>query len=255
MGTRVFVLFTVLALISASATCEPVRCPVGEQLAYRILWGFVPVGRAVITCDPAEETGTPLIRIRVEVKSNRIISALYPVDDRIECYVDPATGLPLRVEKKTSEGGFVCDDTLVFDRENLQAHWHSRSASITTNYTISSNTLDVSTFLYALRSVPFALNESKVFKIAVDGYLHGLTITAEEKKRMDVGSEKEKRWCTRFSAVPERRDLFVRKIPGDIWVTDGEPSILVQMKTKTPVGPVTVVLDENQFKTGREQLR
>ncbi|HPR82619.1 MAG TPA: DUF3108 domain-containing protein [Pontiellaceae bacterium] len=233
-----------LLVFSAVGFCEKIQYPVGERLSYRILWGILPVGRAFITCEQITENNAPYIRIRVEAKSNRMISTLYPVNDQIDCFVDPATGLPLRIEKKTTEGSFVCDDTLLFDRENLSAQWQSRSASITTNYTISSNTLDVAAFLYTLRSIPFTINEPKIFKIATDGYLHGLTITAEEKKQIKVGSEKT--WCTRFSAIPERDNLFVRKIPGDIWVTDDTRRLMVQMRTKTPVGSVSVVLDETQ---------
>lgn len=244
MHKRSVVIFAILSVIGAHSICRGIDYPVGERLTYRILWGFIPVGYAAISCEEVPGDTTPLIRIRVEAKSNRLISALYLVNDRIDSYIDPESGLPVRVEKKTSEGGYVCDDTLWFDRKNLLARWQSRSASIETNYPISSDTLDVAAFLYALRSVSFKLNEPELFNIATDGYLHGLTITAQEKKQMDIGSGNERKWCIRFSAIPERSDLFVRKIPDDIWVTDDARRIMVQMRTKIPVGHVLVVLDE-----------
>lgn len=244
MKKQLFLIFTVLTFFAPQAPSESIRYPVGEQLSYRILWGFLPVGRTTVTCEKISENDTPRIRIRVEAKSTWLVSTLYPVDDRIDCYIDPVTGLPLRVEKKTSEGNHRCDDTLWLDHENLLAQWESRSASITTNYLIKSDTLDVGAFLYALRSLSFELNDSKSFNIAVDGLLHGLKITAEEKKPIKMAAEKKKVHCTRFSVVPDRTDLFVRKIPSDIWVTDDSRRIMVKMKTKTPVGHVRIVLDE-----------
>lgn len=245
MNLRTLALLMALVLFGGSSSGAPLfRYPVGEQLSYKILWGFLPVGRTLISCEEVIENNTRQIRIRVEARSNRLVSTLYPVDDQIDCYIDPDTGLPLRVEKTTAEGDLICDDTLWLDHKNLRARWESRSDSISTNYPIRPDTLDVAAFLYAMRSAPFALNESKTFNIAVDGTLHGLRIHADEKKSITIGSEKEKTPCTRFSVQPERDDLFVRKIPRDIWVSDDARRIMVKMKAKTPLGSVRIVLDE-----------
>lgn len=244
MIRRALYILLLLPLGAGLAKGDSLHLPVGEQLTYKIMWGFLPVGKTIISCNETLDQGTPCIRIRVEAKSNNLISTLYPVNDRIDCYIDPETRLPTRVEKLTVEGGFVCDDTLRFDRENLCAHWESRSASISTNYPIQSDTLDVGAFLYAMRSIPFTLNESKSFNIAVDGVLHGLNIKAKERKVLKCGSDKQKVSCTRFAVEPERSDLFVRKIPGDIWVTDDERRIMVKMKASVPVGHVSIVLDK-----------
>jgi len=246
MKRQLFYLLVTFFFIASNTLSETIKYPAGEQLTYRILWGFLPVGHATIRCENVLKNGTPFIRIRVKAKSNWLVSSLYAVDDRIDCYIDPTTGLPLRVEKKTVEGGHVCDDTLWFDHENLFAHWQSRSASIQTNYSIHKDTLDVTAFLYSLRSVPFALNEPKIFNIAVDGSLHGLKITAKEKKQMKIGAKNKKTWCTRFAVVPEQSDLFVCKIPSEIWVTDDTRHIMVQMKTKIPLAHIRIVLDEIQ---------
>jgi len=241
---HLLILWFLLAGFVAFASAEIPFYPIGEQLFYKILWGFIPVGQTTITCEQIEENDTPFIRIRVEAKSNRLVSTLYPVNDRIDCFVDPETGFPVRVEKKTSEGGRQCDDTLWLDHKNQRARWESRSDGISTNYPIHPDTLDTATFLYALRSAPFTLNKSQTFDLAVDAFLHSLTITACEKKKIKTELQKEKIPCTRFSVVPKRDDLFVYKAPGDIWVTDNLPRVMIKMKTKTPLGNVRIILDE-----------
>ncbi len=244
MKKQRYIFLTAIVLFSLHALSEPIRYPVGEQLSYRILWGFLPVGRTTITCEKISENGASRIRVRVEAKSNRLVSTLYPVNDRIDCYIDPLTGLPLRVEKRTSEGKVRCDDTLWFDHKNLVARWESRSADVTTNYPIYSDTLDTGAFLYALRSTSFKLNKPKTFHIAADAFLHGLSITACEQKMMKTKLDTEKIQCTRFSVVPKRNDLFVNKTPEEVWVADDERRVMVKMKTKTPLGNVRIVLDE-----------
>lgn len=234
---------TFTMLFTASAT-PPIAYPVGEQITYRIVWGFIPVGQAVISCEETMDQEQPAIRIRVEARSNRMVSTLYPVNDRIDSYIDTKSGLPFRVEKNTLEGDHVCNDTLWLDHDKGIAHWESQSASITTNYVISSDTLDVAAFLHALRSTPFQMDVPQHFQIAVDGLLHGLTITAEESRLMKTTLFDEKILCTRFSVIPDREDLFVRKIPSDVWVTADDRRIMVQMKAKTPVGHARIVLEK-----------
>ena len=237
-------ILAILAMFVLGAFADPSIYPLGEKLTYRIMWNMFPVGQTVIQCEALTDHGADSIRVRVQAKSNRLVSALYPVNDLIDCYINRTTGLPYRVEKQTSEGKHLCDDTLQLDHAKGLAVWQSRSASISTNYPIYSDTLDVSSFLYAIRTYSFTLRKPKTFHVAADGTLHGLTITAEQKKMLKTTLSDEKILCTRYSVVPERKDLFVRKIPGDVWVTDDDRRIMVKMKAKTPLGNVRIVLDE-----------
>ncbi|MBM4152502.1 MAG: DUF3108 domain-containing protein [Kiritimatiellaceae bacterium] len=240
-SVRLLLFFCSVAFLSWG---EPLRYPVGETLSYRIVWGIFPVGKMTLRCENIVEKDTQWIRIQVKAKSNQLISTLYPVDDQIDCYISPETGLPVRLEKRTVEGDFICHDHLQFDRARQEARWDNYSTAFATNYAISSTTLDVAAFLYALRSTPFDLGDVKEFTLAVDAFLHGLTITAEEKKELKTMLGDAKIPCTRYSVVPVRNDLFVRKFPGDIWVSDGEQRVLVRMNAKTPLGKVQIILDE-----------
>ena len=232
-----------LALPVLASSAVNIHYPIGETLSYRVYWGFLPVGRSTVRCESILQDGIPLIRIRVEAESNRLVSTLYPVQDRVESYIDRKSGLPLWIEKQTLEGGYECNDTLRFDRDGLMAHWESRSASITTNYPIQLDTLDVAAFLYALRSCRLSPDHPESFQIAVDGILHPITIRAEEEKRIKIASEKISTACTRYSVTPMRPDLFVRKIPDDIWVSNDERRVLVKMTVRTPAGKARIVLD------------
>lgn len=219
------------------------RFPVGERAVYKIQWGFLSCGTSTISCDKVELNGKNLIRIRVQVKSNWLVSSVYPVDDTVDCFIDPATQLSVRLEKNTSEGDFICNDILVIDRTNNLAHWTSQSANITTNYPIEAGTCDAVSFLYAFRQHDFNTGDSREFNMAVDSALHGITITAKKTTEKKIGND-EKSLCRKYTVVPKRNDLFVRKIPLAIWLTEDDRKIMTRMDVKVPVGKARIVLDE-----------
>ncbi|MCF7816979.1 MAG: DUF3108 domain-containing protein [Kiritimatiellales bacterium] len=221
------------------------RFPIGEQATYKIYWGLVSCGTTTIRCDEVVERGQNLIRIRVRAKSNWLVSTVYPVDDTVDCFIDPDTQLSVRMEKSTSEGDFICRDVLEFDRANNTAQWDSQSLNLSTNYAVEAGTCDAVSFLYAFRQYDFAEDQARDFNLAVDTALHGVTITAKETGDKAIG-ETGKARCRKFIATPKRDDLFVRKIPEEIWITADARKIMAKMVVKIPVGKVRIVLAEYQ---------
>ncbi|HEY5653997.1 MAG TPA: DUF3108 domain-containing protein [Pontiella sp.] len=219
------------------------RYPIGERATYNIEWGILSCGTSTISCDKVEVDGKELIRIRVRVKSNRLVSTVYPVDDTVDCYIDPETQLSVRLEKNTSEGDKICRDVLHIDRQANMAEWISHSENITTNYPIEAEACDAVSFIYAFRQHDFKDNEQHDFNIVVDTALHGISVKAADTAYKPVG-EDDKAECRKYLVTPKREDLFVRKIPKAIWLTNDHRKIMARMDIKTPVGKARVVLTE-----------
>jgi len=236
----------VLALILCLIPCTlfaDYRYPVGERARYTIHWGLVSCGTSTISCEQVERDGRPLIRIRIEVKSNWLVSSVYPVDDTVDCFIDPETQLSIRLEKNTAEGDKICRDVLRIDREKNIAYWDSESENVSTNYPIDPGSCDAVSFLYAFRRRQFSEGDSQDFKLAVDTALHGITITARETAKKRIG-ETGKTVCRRYIVIPKRDDLFVRKIPQSIWLSEDDRKIMARMDVKVPVGKARIVLAE-----------
>jgi len=219
--------------------------PIGEKAVYKIQWGLFTGGTSTISCDLVEVDSNALIRIRVRVQSNWLVSTLYPVDDTVDCFIDPETGLSIRLEKNTSEGDKICRDVLTLDRESNRAGWISTSDNISTNYPIEPGVCDAVSFLYLFRQTDLKQGESKDFKIVVDTAQHGITVTASDgkPKNKNVGAG-QKVECREYRVTPGRDDLFVRKIPESIWLTNDDRKILARMDVHIPVGTARIVLDE-----------
>lgn len=239
-GCIVYVLVLLLPTVTLFADY---RFPVGERATYSVHWGLLSCGTSTISCDRVETNGQSLIRIRVRAKSNWLVSTIYPVDDTVDCFIDPETQLSVRLEKDTSEGGFICKDVLEIDRKNNMALWTSYSDNITTNYPIEAGACDAVSFLYDFRRYAFCKNTVRNFNIVVDAALHGITVTAKDTDRKKIG-ESEKVECRKYLVTPARDDLFVRKIPREIWLTEDDRKIMVRMDVQLPVGKAKIVLDE-----------
>ena len=142
-------------------------------------WGILPVGRTTISCDHVITNGHPYVRIRFRARSNRLVGTLYPVDDTIDCLVDPESGLPVELRKHTREGDFVANDILRFDRGNLRAHWTSSSAGIVTNYPSPPRRATRSPSCSG-ENRRFLDQPARNYDVAVDGQIHRLSVTPRE---------------------------------------------------------------------------
>lgn len=236
---------TVLCLLFLSRTARAAdyKFPIGEEAVYKIKWGLITCGQMQINCDEVTVAGKELVRIRTQANSSRLLSTVYPVNDTVDCYIDPETQLSVRLEKHTVEGGFVCQDLLELDRTVNRAQWTSRSANISTNYPIAPEACDAVSFLYTMRMVDFTETPQHQFDIVVDHAVQGLIISAG-KTDIKTITDDEKVLCRQFTVAPKRDDLFVRKIPKEIWITEDDRRILARMTIITPRGKARIVLNQ-----------
>src|SRR5512141_452971 len=68
---------------------------IGEQLTYDISWLYITAGTAVMTVSDAGTDGDRrLAKLITTAQSRPAITKFFPVDNRVESIVDPATMLP-----------------------------------------------------------------------------------------------------------------------------------------------------------------
>lgn len=226
------------------AAAEPsLWFPVGEELTYRIYWGFIPVGKARVLTRWIEEDGKRLIAIRYRTRNNKVLATLYPVDDVMESIVDPETFLPVRFTMKLREGGYRAHEVTTFDYETKTAHWKSLRNGDTKEYEIDDDTRDIVTFMFYMRAHRFQMKETKTFRVMADEKLYDLMIRAEGFE--DIGLKAFGK-IRSLKLVPQAKfkGLFVRKGKMVLWVSDDDRFITTRVKVSVPVANVTVVLAE-----------
>ena len=225
----------------ANAPTNTFWFPMGERLTYRLYWGFIRVGSAVMETAWTEIDGRPYLAIRASARTTAILSAIYPVDDRIESIVDPDTFLPIRYEQRLNEGRHHRHDLFTFDHAGRKAYWRSLLKERSRVVDIGPDTRDVLTLLYAMRGEGMAVGEERTFRVVVDEKLYDLLVKGlrcEDIKVHKVGRVR----C--LKVVPEAKfgEIFVRKGRVQAWFTDNPRHICVRMSGQVPVASVKAIL-------------
>jgi hypothetical protein len=216
---------------------------IGEELVYRIYWGNVPVGSTRITTQWALEDQRKLIVIRYRTLSNKIIDTLYPVDDTIETYVDPVTFLPVRFVKRLNEGRHRYHEVTTFDYSNRVAHWESLIKKKTKTFALESDTRDLVSFMYLLRSVPFHPDSSHQYRVMADDKTYDLwvKIAGPEPVRLNTFGAVN---SLRFDPEAAFEGIFVRKGKLTAWVSTDDRRLCTRMVGSVPVASINVLLTE-----------
>lgn len=217
------------------------KWPVGEKLTYRLYWGYVPVGTAVISTEWTENAGRKLLAIRMRTESNKVIEKVYPVRDTIESLVDPETFLPVQFTKNLSEGTHRRYETTVFDRTNRVANWTARLSGRTKSFPIPADIRDIPTLMYALRSHKFAPGAREAFKVMADEKVYDVGVSVRKKEKLDLPQHKDIR-CILLEPDAAFEGIFVRHGRIWIWVSDDERCLAARIEASIPVANVRAVL-------------
>ena len=96
---------------------------VGEQLTYEISWLNITAGTAVMAVSAAGTDGDrPLAKLITTAQSSPAITKFFPVDNRVESIVDPATLLPEHLTFKRREGK---------KKEDIEYTFHQKEGTVT----------------------------------------------------------------------------------------------------------------------------
>jgi hypothetical protein len=226
-----------------AATNSPAQTgwQVGERLNYRLYWGFVPVGTAVVTTEWAEAAGRKLLAIRLRTRSNKVIATVYPVDDVIESLIDPVTLLPARFTKNMSEGNNRYHEVTVFDHAAGVAHWESLLNGRKKEFKIKPDTRDIPSMMYFLRGHRFVPGAREHFEVMADEKIYDLWLNTRKKEPVKLNQ---------YGSVPSIlvepdaafNGLFVRKGKIWVWISDDPRCLATKVVAVVPVANVRALL-------------
>ncbi|MBN1556622.1 MAG: DUF3108 domain-containing protein [Lentisphaerae bacterium] len=217
--------------------------PVGERLRYRLYWGFIPVGTAELESAWTEFEGRPHLALRAWARTTAILSAIFPVDDRVESIVDPETFLPVQYEQILNEGRHHRHDLFTFDHAGRKAYWRSLLKERSRIVDIGPDTRDVLTLLYAMRAEGLSVGEQRMFRVVVDEKLYDLFVEGLEYEILEAAGAGDVR-CLKVEPQAQFGGIFVRKGRVQAWFTDNARRICVRMTGRVPVASVKAVLTE-----------
>jgi len=213
---------------------------VGEQLTYEISWLVFTAGTAVMAVSGAGSDGDrPLAKLITTAQSRPAITKFFPVDNRVESIVDPATLLPEHLIFKRREGK---------KKEDIEYTFHQKEGTVTVMKNgvteiqeMPPGTQDVISCLYYARSeLSLQPGSSLTMNVYHDKKNRKLDVRVEEIETVSgPWGEVE---TARVLVVMPFQGLFLNKGNIRVWFTNDDRRIPVRMKAKVVIGSIVADL-------------
>ena len=213
---------------------------VGEQFTYEISWLNITAGTAVMAINGAGMDGDrPLAKLITTARSSSFVTKFFPVDNRVESIVDPATLLPEHLKFKRREGK---------KKEDIEYTFHQKEGTVTVVKGEATETLkmlpgtqDIISCLYFARSkLSLQPSSSLTMNVYHDKKNRKLDVRVEEIETVsgpwgDVET-------ARVLVVMPFQGLFLNQGNIRVWFTNDDRRIPVRMKAKVVIGSIVADL-------------
>jgi hypothetical protein len=217
----------------------------GERLHYKIKWGLVPVGRAILEVAPSEEVnGTLCHKFVLSVRTNEFADAFYKVRTRAESYLAPDFSRSLLYQKKQQEGKTNRDVVVRFDYDHNSALYFNYG-KLEREISIKPACFDPLSIAYLFRLGEIKTGIKRSFPTCDGRVLQDVLVAVQKKERLRVGAGK----FEVFEATPALKNLrgVFKKSPRGIlriWYSADARRIPVKMSSKVAVGSFTARLEK-----------
>lgn len=216
-----------------AAASRTVPFGVGEQFTYDVTFSHLRVGNGRMEIVGVEDVrGRPAYHIVFSVQGG---IPFFRVNDKYESWIDTTTLASLRYIQNIHEGGYKRLTTYEIypERSEYQELGDSVRASV-------SEPLDDGSFVYFIRTVPIKTGDTLTFQNYFKPDRNPVIIRAVRNERVEVPAGK-------FDAVVIRptikaKGLFAEGGNAELWFSDDERRMMLQMKTKLSFGSLNLFL-------------
>ena len=228
---------TVVAPPPPAAPPAPHRAPVpfltGERLIYDVKFSAIDVGDGTMEVRGIEPIrGRDAYHIIFRVKGGTLV---YKVNDRYESWIDVETLSSLRHTQDIDEGSYERKSTFeIFpERSVYRENQKPERPSV-------AEPLDDASFLYFVRTIPLEIGKVYDFPryFRPDRNPVRIRVLRRERVKVPAGT---------FDAVVlqpiiKSKGLFSEGGEAQVWIADDSTRMMVQMKSKLPIGSLNLYL-------------
>lgn len=213
----------------------------GEKLRYRVTYGFVDAGEAIIEVKSTthKRDGRELHHVKGTGRTLGGFNSFYKVYDTYESYIDKKSMMPWIFKRHVNEGGYKINQRYDFAQDKQKVN------NGTKDYTVSMGMQDMLSSFYKARTLDFkGMKKGKVFsfKCFMDNEIFTLKIKCMGTEEIRIRKGKFK--CYKFVPVVQTGRYFEHEDDVQFWVTADKNRIPVLVKAKIPVGTVKMHLVE-----------
>ena len=209
----------------------------GEKLTFKLKWGNIPAGKAVLEVLPIEIlNGEPVYHFVMTARTNSFADIFFKVRDRIDAYTDLEVTRSVLYKSKQHEGKYKSDIVVNFDWEKQEAQY-SNFGKKKAPIPITEGSFDPLSAFFYVRVADLREN-SQIIRPVTDGKKHiNGTLYVLKKEPLKVPAGKYETYMIQ----PETEGIGgVFKKSKDaklyLWLTADERRIPVKIKSKVIIG-------------------
>jgi hypothetical protein len=181
--------------------------------------------------------GRRAYRIVMKAESNSFVSKFYKVRDRAESFVDAESLYSRRFVKRLREGGYEKDIDVRFDQEHRKARYTDGEA-----LDVPAGVHDVLSAFYYVRTVPLPAGGSLSIPTHDNKKSYEMLVKVHRRERVQVPAGTFD--CVVVEPILKSEGVFKSKGSIHVWLTDDARRIPVLVKSKIPIGSISVSLTD-----------
>jgi hypothetical protein len=206
---------------------------VGENLVYDAKFGAIKVGTARMVVSELDTLrGREAWHTVFRVSGGTFF---YKLDDRYESWFDTRTFGSLRHIQDVDQGSYERTRTFeIFPNRRVYTENDSEERESV------AEPLDDGSFLYFIRTIPFSVGQTYNFNRYFRPDRNPVTIKVLRKERVKVPAGTFD--CVVIQPIIKSRGIFSEGGEAELWITDDDKRIMVQMKSKLKIGSLNLYL-------------
>lgn len=214
----------------------------GEMLKYRIHYGFVDAGEAVIRVLDEEKNikGREVLHVEGKGRSKGMFDFFFKVRDTYESYIDEKSLVPWKFVRRVNEGGYKIEQDYYFDHFSKNVN-NGNGKYFDTPVGVQDM---ISAFYYARTMDLRGVKKGDTFKMPcfLDDEIWDLEMKylGTETINADIGTIN----CLKFAPVVQKGRIFENDEDLVVYISNDKNRIPVQAKAKILVGSVKMNLIE-----------
>jgi hypothetical protein len=206
---------------------------IGERLNYAVRVGGLGRGTAIMELRRSDTLrGQPVYHSTFKINGSLL---WFKVDDLYESWFNPNTLVSLRYHQDIDQGPY--------DRNRTYEIFADRgvySGPDGVEVPTVSAPLDDGAFLYFLRTIPLEVGKTYSFNRYFKPDRNPVTVTVVRRERIRVPAGE-------FDAIVlqpriKAKGIFAENANAEVWISDDDARMMLQMKTRLPFGSVTFQL-------------
>jgi len=212
----------------------------GEKLTYRLSYGVLDAGEAVLTVNKSTKKvrGRELWKVRGTGRTISAFEWFYKVNDVYESYVDAQGMFPWMFVRRVNEGGYIINqDYTFYQHKKVVDNGEGKK------FGVPSNVQDMISAFYYLRTLDYdhaSVGDVFTVNVFLDDELYPAKI--RYKGKQIVKTRKGKIKCHKFAPVVQEGRIFKTEKDLTVWITDDANKIPIVAKAKIKVGSLKMHL-------------